>query len=210
MQEPMTLERLERLKKAEPAIYFHIEEMFREGSYAGREHRALRGLIDLGNMQLEAACVWFEYDLMRAPYEVHYLESVIQRWDQIPPLERPAVSRETVRNRLIDLRKEIREKEADLEGAKRGGYFWSIVPLLEFFDLPEEERVGKSCYPLLPSLMQEAYKRLQTPKQPRRSLMSRWIGSIKRLRLAISGTGGEVEIERHEPDALVRNDKAAR
>ena len=199
MQGPVTLERLERLKKAEPAIYFHIEEMFRKSFYAKREHKAMRGLIDLGNFQLEAACSWFEYDLMRAQYEVHYLEGVIQGWDQIPPSEHPAVSREAVTNRLINLRKELRKKEADVESARKGGYFWSIVPLLEFFDLPEEDRVGKSCYPLLPNLMQEAYKRMQTPKQPRPSLIARWIGDIQRLRLAVSGTGCEVEIERYEP-----------
>ena len=199
MQEPVTLERLERLKKAEPAIYFHIEEMFLRCSYTKREHKAMRGLIDLGNFQLGAACSWFEYDLMRAPYEVHYLEGVIQGWDQTPPSERPTVSRGAVTNRLVNLSKEIREKEADVESARKGGYFWSIVPLLEFFDLPEEDRVGKSCYPLLPNLMQEAYRRMQIPKQPRPGLTVRWMANIKRLRLAVSGTGGEVEIERHEP-----------
>ena len=202
MREPVTLERLERLKGAEPTIYFHIEEMFRKDSYAKRKHKAMRELIDLGYWQLGAPCVWFEYDLMRAPYEVHYLEGVIQGWDEIPPAERPAVSLEAVTSRLINLRNEIREKEADVEGARKGGYFWSVVPLLEFFDLPEEERVGKSCYPLLPSFMQEAYKRMQTPKQPRPSLIARWIGNIKRLKLAISGTGGEVHIESHEPPRL--------
>ena len=198
MQGPVTLERLEQLKKAEPAIHFHIEEVFRKCSYGKREHKAMQGLIALGNSQLTAPCSWFEYDLMRAPHDVHYLEGVIQGWDQIPPSERPAISRETITNRLMKLRKEIREKEADVESAREGGYFWSIVPLLEFFDLSEEERAVKSCYPLLPNLMQEAYKRMQTPKQPRPRLIARWIGSIKRLTLAVPAIGGKVEIERHE------------
>ena len=88
---PMTLERLEQLKKAEPAIYFHIEEMFQKGTYTGREQELIRRLIDLGNWQLGAACNWFEYDLMRAPYEVLYLEDVMQKWDHITPAERPAI-----------------------------------------------------------------------------------------------------------------------
>ena len=198
IQMPVPLERLGRLKKAETAIYFHIEEMFRKCAYTGRQHSAMRGLIDLGNMQLKAACSWYEYDLMRATYEVYYLEDVIQRWDEIPPSERPAISLESATKRLINVKKEIGSKEADVEGAKNGGYFWSIVPLLEFFELPEEERVGKSCYPLLPGLMQEAYKRMQNPRKRSTSLTVRWLSNIKRLRLAISGTGGEVEIERHE------------
>lgn len=69
MQEPVTLESLERLKKAEPAIYCHIEEMFRGCQYTRREREAMRGLIDLGNFQLKAECSWYEYDLLRAPHD---------------------------------------------------------------------------------------------------------------------------------------------
>ena len=196
---PMTLERLEQLKRAESAVYFHIEETFRKGTYTKQEQQYFRRLIDLGNLQLEAAFSWFEYDLMRAPHEVDYLENAIVQWEHLPPAERPAITHEAVADRLANLRIEIRKKQAVVEEAKRGGYFWSIVPLLEFFDLPEEERACRSCYPLLPSFMRRAYLRMQTPKQTRPGLMSRWLGNIRRLRFAISDRGGEMEMERHDP-----------
>ena len=181
-----SLDRLECLKQAELAMYFHIEEMFRNGNFTEQEGELVWRLIDIGKRQLEAACNWYEYDLMRAPYEVHYLEGVNQRWDQIPPSERPTASREAVASRLINLREEIRKKEAQVESDKEGGYFWSIVPLLEFFDLPEEERAGKSCYPLLPFFMQEAYKQMQASKQRKPGMVAQWIGRVKRLRLRVT------------------------
>ena len=199
VQGPVTLERLEQLKKAEPAIYFHIEEIFQSGTYTKQEHSLIRMLIELGNFQLEAACSWFEYDLLRAPYEVGYLESVILQWDQLPPSERPAISREVVEERLLNLKESLSQKESAVESARKEGVFWSIVPLPEFFDLPEEERADKSCYPFLPNLMQEAYMQMKTPRQQQPGLIVRWIGNIKRLRFSVSETGGEVEIERHEP-----------
>ena len=196
----MTLERLEQLKKAEPAIYFHIEEMFQRGTFTRREQKFFRRLINLGNWQLGATCSWFEFDLLRAPYEVQYLEDVMQQWDHIPHAERPAITREAVADRLANLRKEIRRKEIDIERAKEKGCFWSIVPLLEFFDLTGDERARKSCYPLLPSFMQRAYSRMQTPRQPRPGLLARWVENIRRLRLRVfvTGSGGEVDIEHHE------------
>ena len=196
---PMTLERLEQLKKAEPAIYFQIEEMFQKGTYTRREQELIRRLMDLGSWQLGAACSWFEYDLMRAPYEVLNLEYVMQKWDHITPAERPAITREAVSDRLANLRKEIGIKEAAIAEAKEKGHFWSIVPLLQFFDLPEEERVGKSCYSLLPYFMQQAYTRMRIPKQPRHGSIARWLGGIKRIRVSVSDRGGEVELERHQP-----------
>ena len=199
MQMPMSLERLDQLKKAETAIYSHLEEMFRNGSYTNQQRDFIRGVLDLGHWQISAGCSWFEYDLLRAPHEVAQLEDVIQNWDQKPPAERPSLNRETVEKKLFDLQKGIRQKEAEVEKAKREGCFWSIVPLLEFFDLPEEERAGMSCYPLLPFFMQKAYEEMQTPRQPKPGLMARLLGSIKRIKVAISVKGGEVEIERYDP-----------
>ncbi len=199
MQSPVTLERLERLKKAESAMYFHLEKMLLKGTYTREEQELVDRLLDLGKHQLEAEFSWFEYDLMRAPHEVHCLEGIIEQWDQIPPSKRPAITREAVMDRLKNLRKDISQKEAAVEKAKKEGNFWSIVPLLNFFDLPEEERINMSCYPLLPYFMQQAYTRMQTPRQPRSGLIGRWIGSIRRLRFAVSDRGGEVEVERYEP-----------
>lgn len=208
MQEPVTLEGLERLKKAEPAIYRHIEEMFRGCQYTRREREAMRGLIDLGNFQLKAECNWYEYDLLRAPHEVAYWDGIIHRWDQIAPSERPTSSRQVAQEHLAELKSNVVRKETVVKDAKRKGHFWSIVPLLEFFDLPEEDREGRSCYPLLPSLMQKAYMRMQMPEQEERGSITRWLGSVKRLRfgLAVFGLGGQVEIERREPRNPNRQD----
>ena len=200
----MSPERLERLKKAEPAIYAAIEEMFQNGTYTKREHEIIRRLINLGNFQLRAAFSWFEYDLMRAPYEVDYLEGAAQQWEQIPLGERPAISREAVVDRLLNLKENINKKEAAVERARKEGHFWSAIPLLEYFDLPEKERAGKSFYPLLPNIMQEAYTRMQMPRKPEPRLIVRWMESIKRLTFAVSGKGVKVEIERQCPGRLTQ------
>ena len=196
---PMSLERLERLKKAETTLYFHFEEMFRQGTFTKIEQDLIRGLLDQGHWQMKERFSWFEYDLLVAHYEVAQLEDILQKWDQIPPAEHLGTSRAEVKSRLEYLRKEIQEKDDAVESAKKEGCFWSIVPLLEFFDLPEEERAGKSCYPLLPFFMQEAYMEMQTPKNPKQGFIARWINSVRRFRLGGSPTGGEVEIEFHEP-----------
>ena len=199
IQIPITLERLDRLKEAEPTLYFHFEEMFQNGLYTNRERELIRKLLDLGHWQMKAACSWFEYDLLRAPHEKARLEYIIENWDQVPLVERPAVPREAVEERHFDLEAEAFQKEAIVKRAKEEGCFWSIVPLLEFFDLPEEERAGKSCYPLLPFFMQRAYEEMQNPRQPNPGWAARLIQSVKRFRFAISGKGGEIEIERYAP-----------
>ena len=198
----MSLERLEQLKKAEPAVYAAIEEMYQKREYTERERQLIEKLRELGNWQLEAACSWFEFDLMRGPHDVNYLEGVIQQWDKLSPTERPAISREAVEDRLLNLKNEIANKEAEAKDAQKHGYFWSIVPLLEYFTLPEDERAGTSFYPLLPFFMQEAYERIQNPRPQKPGAIARWVGNIKRLRLRVTvfGTGGEAEIERHKPD----------
>ncbi len=198
MQGSITYERLERLKKAEPAIYFHTDTMFRESALSPREEDYVRRMMSLGKYQMKAKCSWYEYDLMRAPYEVEYLEGVVQEWDQIPPSKHPTLSREAATERLLALKRDVSRKEAVNADAKSKGSFWSIVPLLEFFDLPEEERVGKSCYPLLPYFMQGAYEFMQSPKA-KKSVLVRWVEGITRIRFPIPGTRGEVEIERKEP-----------
>ena len=199
MQIPISLERLDRLKEAEPALYFHFEEMFQNGSYTSRERELIRKLLDLGRWQMEAACSWFEYDLLRVPHEKAQLEDVIENWDQIQLVERPAITIEAIEKRRSDLEAEAIQKEAIVKRAKEEGCFWSIVPLLEYFNLPEEERAGKSCYPLLPFFMQRAYEEIQNSRQPIPGWVARLIESIKRFRFAISGKGGEIEIERYDP-----------
>ena len=194
----VSLEHTERLKKAKPAIYAAIEEVYQRGDYSGRERQLIQELRDLGNWQLEAACSWFEFDLMRGPHDVDYLESIIRQWEQMPPTDRPTISREAAEERLCNLKKEIAEKEAEVAISRREGCFWSIVPLLEYFSSKEEEREGTSFYPLLPFFMKKAYERMQTPRKPKPGLMQR----LKRLKFGISQTGGEAEIEIHDlPDS---------
>ena len=195
---PMTLDRLDRLKEAKPTLYFYFEEMFQNGSYTNRERELILKLLDLGHWQMEAACSWFEYDLLRAPHEKAQLENIIDNWDQIQLVQRPAVTREAIEKRRSDLETEAIEKAAIVKRAKEEGCFWSIVPLLQFFDLPEEERAGKSCYPLLPFFMQRAYEEMQNPRQSKPGWIALLFGSIKRFRFAISEKGGEVEIERYD------------
>ena len=162
---PVPVERLEQLKSAEPAVYLHLEELFKEGKYSNMDLEHIRRLMNLGYAQLQAACSWFEYDLMLAPHKVAELESVINQRDQIPTAERPVASINTLSDRLISFRKEIEQKENLVESSRKDGAFWSIVPLLAFFDLSAEERADKSCYPLLPYFMQEAYTEMLLAKQ---------------------------------------------
>lgn len=187
----MSLEKLEQLRKSKPAIYAAIEMMYQSEQYSKLERQLIHELRNLGNWQLEAACSWFEYDLMRAPHEVAYLESVILNWDRIPPTERPTMDKGASESRLHSLKEEITWKENEVQKARRGGYLWSIVPLLEYFALPEEERTGTSYYPLLPFFMKKAYEVMQNPRKPKPSLMER----LKRFRIGISPNGGEAEIE---------------
>ena len=140
---------------------------------------------------MEAACSWFEYDLLRAPHDIAYLEGVVQNWDRIPSTQRPTVDREATQDRLRILKEEIAWKENEVQKARSQGCFWSIIPLLEYFDLPEAQRVGKTFYPLLPSFMQRAYEVVQSPRKPKPGLMER----IKRFRVGITSNGGEAEIE---------------
>ena len=198
IETPVAHERLERLKQGLPAVYFHIQEVFRQGTYNERDETLITILLRLGTEQLDAPCAWYEYDLLKAPYEVADLESTIELWDQIPPMERPTISRDTLVDRLDDLKRDIAVKEKRVAKAKEVGVSWSIVPLLEFFELTDEERSGKSCYPLLPPFMQEAFTKMQIAQQRKPCLWTRWMQSIKRLRLAVSQTGGEIEIERDE------------
>ena len=191
----MSLEHLEQLKKAETGIYAAIEEMYQKGEFTKQERELIRISRDLGNEQLDAACSWYEYDLMRGPHDVAYLEGVIQQWDKVPPTERPTMSREAAEDRLRNLKEDIDTKEARVEKARKEDHFWSIVPLLEYFALPEQERTRTSFYPLLPFFMQKAYERMQTPRKPKPRLTER----IKRFRIGISMTGGEAEIESHHP-----------
>ena len=190
----VSLEHTERLKKAKPAIYAAIEEVYQRGEYTERERQLIRKLRDLGNWQLEAACSWFEFDLMRGPHDMDYLEGVVQQWEQIPPKDRPTISLEAAEDRLRKLKKEIADKETEVERARREGHFWSIVPLLEYYSLGEEERGGTSFYPLLPFFMQRAYERMQNPRKQKPGLMQR----LKRFRIGISQTGDEAEIEIHD------------
>ena len=198
IETPVALERFKRLKQALPAVYFHIEEAFRQGDYDEQDEARITLLLRLGTEQMDAPCAWYEYDLLKAPYEITHLQSTIELWDQIPPMERPTTSRDTLIDRLDDLKREIVVKEKCVANANETGDSWSIVPLLEFFDLTEEERSGKSCYPLLPFFIQQAFTEMQTAQQRKPGLWTRWIQSIKRLRLSVSETGGEVEIEIHE------------
>ena len=187
----MSLDNLEKLRKAKPAIYAAIEGIYQNGQYSKLEHQLIQELRNLGNWQLEAACSWFEYDLMRAPHDIAYLEGVVQNWERIPPNERLTINREVTEARLRSLKEEIAWKENEVRKARTGGYLWSIVPLLEYFVLPEEERTGTSYYPLLPFFMRKAYEIMQNPRKPKPGLMER----LKRFRIGVSPNGGEVEIE---------------
>ena len=187
----MSLDDLEQFQKAKPAIYAAIEEMYQNEQYSELERQLIHKLRSLGNLQLEAACSWFEYDLMRAPHDIANLEDIIQNWDQIPPTERLTIDREASEGRLCSLKEEIAWKENEVQKARSDGYHWSIVPLLEYFALPDEERTETSFYPLLPFFMKEAYEVMQTPRKPKPGLMDR----LKRFRIGIYVSGGEAEIE---------------
>ena len=204
MQAPLSLERLEQLKRAEPAIYFHIEELAQRGTYSRKDYAFIRSLMDLGIEQMQSASAWYEYELMRSRHEVAYLEGVIQHWDQTPLSERPSVCRETSSERLRDLLEEMKQIEVITTSARKKGAFWSIVPLLEFFDLPEEERAGKSCFPLLPHFMQKAYLEILLANRIKAGLMARWIANIRRLKIGGSVTGGGVEIDHNDPEDTER------
>ena len=199
MQAPLSPERLDRLKKAEPAIYFHIEELAQRGTYEKKDYVFIRSLMDLGIAQMESASGWYEYELIRSRHEVSYLEKVTQHWDQTALSERPTVCRELASERLHDLLDEMKRIEVVIASARKEGKYWSILPLLEFFDLPEDERAGKSCFPLLPHLMQRAYLEILLANRIKPGLIARWIASIRRLKVGGSVTGGGVEIDHDGP-----------
>ena len=197
----MSSDRLKQLERAKTVMYAGIEEMYHKGEYTELERRWIDALRRCSNFQLEAECSWHEFNLMRSLHDAAYLEDIIQQWDQTPSITRPTVTREASEERLRDLREDIAEMELMIKEAREKGCFWSIIPLLEYFALPEEERVGTSFYPLLPSFTRKMYDGIQSSTQRSQQPERRRIGPIdrlKRFRIRLPFIGGEVDIEAND------------
>ena len=86
--------------------------------------------------------------------DMDYIESPLDADDEMPlTLDDTEKQLGHVESRIRWLREQVRRSEI-------AGTYWSATKLMEFFDLPEGERQGKSFETYLPSLLRRAYQEI--------------------------------------------------
>ena len=136
------MHRAEELNNVIPAMYQAVNDV---GKSVEVDTYHFKLAWRLGMLQLNAPCSWYEYDCIKAYYRIldlsstHFTDSA--RDSQIE---------------IQNLQTDMLKKHKLVKYAKEQGNFYSVIPLLDHFMLPQEARDRVDFRRYLPGLIQKA------------------------------------------------------
>ena len=158
-----------------------------------RQRDYIMGLLKMGHWQMNSATAWGEVTLLDTRQKLRELQLALadkKSYTENSSDWMPSTPKEAARE--IDKLRLVEKRWADkIHEAKSGGYFYSVIPYLEYLKQPKEVRAESDISYLLPNLLQRALLELQScplvesasSTKPQFSKKKNW---LNRLGIAIS------------------------